>query len=184
MPISLNQNHPFVNETGTLILAHNGTLDKKVILSLFTNKPSSIDDLSDTQLLFSLLKERYDPEKLVDQNQLFQSWKELLLKIKTEHSKQIINYSMNILFLVKNPSTKSFNLLYCSMYSDQLAENYLKLYSGKDQKMSVLCSSTVVNFLEKDYPDELKKWNLQVIPNGSIGIISQDPNQKMLKDLL
>ena len=58
MPISLNQNHPFVNEAGTFVFVHNGTVNKDVVRSLLTNKPINMDDLSDTQLLFSLIKEK------------------------------------------------------------------------------------------------------------------------------
>ncbi len=174
MPISLDQNHPFSNETGTLILAHNGTLNKEIMLDLLKTKPDAIDYLSDTQLLFNVLKEQFDPSKFLDPNELFQAWKSLVDQIKKAHSNQNKHYSMNLLFLLKNQQTKSFNLLYTSCYSNPLAEDYLKFYLGKESNLDVLCSSTVVEYLERDYTEIFQKLNLHVIPNGTVGLISQE----------
>ena len=83
MPISLNQNHPFVNEAGTLVFAHNGTANKEVIRSLLTNKPENMDNLSDTQLLFSLVKEKFSDG--MSQEELYITWKDLLSVLQKRH---------------------------------------------------------------------------------------------------
>lgn len=184
MPISLNQNHPYVNENGTLILAHNGTMNKDVILSLLTTKPRSTDNLSDTQLFFSLLKERFDTTASTNSQALYQTWKTLIDQIKVLHVQASKRYSINLFFLIKDPATKLFSLLYTSLYSDPLSEDYLKIYAGKDNQIDVLCSSTVADYLENDFPAIFKKLGLHSIPNGSIGLISQNSVVDKIQEVL
>ncbi len=169
MPISLNQNHPFINESGTFVFVHNGTLNKEAILKLLETKPRYVDNLSDTQLLFSLIKERFS--ETMNQEELFANWKILVTELKKIHLEKKKAYSMNFLFLIKRHDTKSFNLLYSSLFSNIAGEHYYRLYQGKDNNQVFISSSTVFDYYEEDFGDFKNKWAIDSLANGTIGLI-------------
>ena len=185
MPITLNQNHPFVNDQGTTILAHNGTLDKK-ILSDFLNESNKLDmdNLSDTQILNIILKEKFGEETIIDYKTLFKEWKELIQQIKTKHNEQQIDYSMNLIFLVKNSQSNTFYMFYSTVYSTASKTTYspidiknaLDFYSGVSNNNIVLASSTIIVNFKKEFPDKYKNWNFQILSNNTVGVVN-------LKDL-
>ena len=183
MPITLNQNHPYVNESGTLILAHNGTLNKDILLSLLNNKPTSIEDLSDTEILNLLLKEKFDKNSEIDCKILLRDWKILISEIKEIHIQKNISYSMNLIFLLKNTSTNSFYVFYSSVYANIAGKKYLDFYTGNYDNKFLISSSTIIDFYNKDYSGNAKKWNLKVLPNNSIGIINLY-NKEKLEELI
>ena len=178
MPISINQNHPFVNESGNRILAHNGTLKKKILLEFIKHKPDSIENVSDTQLLFTLLQETFGVVEKSDSQEILKRWKRLISSIRDRH--KILNepYSMNLIFLLKTQNNRSFKLLYSTMYSNPLGENYFKLYSGIFENMRILCSSTVYDYLKIDYPDFFDQGVFNILPNDAMGLIDQEPTVK------
>ena len=173
MPITLNQNHPFVNEQGTSILAHNGTLDKNILSEFLNNcQALDMDNLSDTQVLNVILKEKFGEITTTDYKILFQAWKELIEQIKTKHKEKGINYSMNLIFLLKNSQTNNFYMFYTTAYSNSASKNYLDFYCGVSNNNIVLSSSTIIDKYMKDFPDQYKQWNFQVLPNNTVGVVN------------
>lgn len=172
MPITLSQNHPFVNETGTIVLAHNGTLDKEVLRNLLQEKLTTIDNLSDTQILNLLLKERFGTETTADTINLFETWKELLFQIKQQHKEKNLNYSMNFIFILKNTTTKNFYVFYSTVYSNPASKEYLNFYFGKSNNNFLISSSTIIDYFNKDSHQQAKSLNLAILPNNTVGLVS------------
>ena len=183
MPISINQNHPFVNESGTLILAHNGTLSKKILISLLKHEDIFPENLSDTQILFTILKDRFEDKNSDNIEELYNNWKELITVIKQIHENQKKDYSMNLLFLVKNIENNSFTLFFTSSYSELDKEKYFKLYLFENSNFEVFSSSTIKDYLEKEFSDDYKTWNIKTIDNNSIGFFNLVSNNYFVEQL-
>jgi predicted glutamine amidotransferase len=174
MPISLNQNHPFANESGNLILIHNGTLNKDLLLSLLNNKPSITANNSDTQLFFQFLKQKFEELPVFDDLSLFLKWEDILSSVKNLHQQNSFNFSMNLLFLVKNPENNNFFLLYSSLYSNLKGKSYFDFFHLSNQTQNLICSSTIKENFERKYPELFETFEVKLLPNNTIGLINLD----------
>ena len=180
MPITLSQNHPYVNEPGTTILAHNGTLNKEILVSLLKEKISTSDNLSDTQILNLILEEKFGSETDSSEPKLlFSIWKRLVSQIKELHKEKDENYSMNFIFLLKNISTNNFYVFYSTVYSNPESKEYLKFYLGKHKTDFLLSSSTIIDYFMKDFQECAKSWNIELLPNNTIGIVNLHNFEKL-----
>ena len=172
MPLKLAQNHPLIDENGAMIVAHNGTIDKNIVFSLLDTKPKNIDHLSDTQLFFLLAKQVFDSKSSTDKKNLFEEWKLLISKLKALHIAQNLRYSMNIILLLKDVQNDIFDLFYSSLYSDPRGKDYFDFYVARNDNNFLICSSTIMDFFEKDYPTNKTSWKIETLPNNAIGLVN------------
>ena len=178
MPISLDQNHPFVSESGNLVLIHNGTTNKDVLNTFLKEPLTDLDNISDTQVLFMILKEKFDNDNNFPLSENYTIWKKLVDDIKDKHAEQQVHYSLNLILLVKEQSTDSFNVFYSSIYSRLNFDKYLNLYEFKNTNYTVICSSTIKEYYEKEFADNLKTYTVRLLPNGAVGMVNITTNEQ------
>ena len=145
---------------GSMIyVAHNGTLDKQILLNMIPLKMSeeAIDKCSDTCLLAFYLSQR--PSDLLT--------RDLLDKLK-----EITVSALNLIIL--KFLDKEVKVLFGSYYKKN--HDYYKMYLGIYKDNYIIASSTLIDFYKFS---EEAKWN--IIENGKYGVISIDLENLRIK---
>ena len=70
-------------------------------------------------------------------------------------------------------------MFYSTVYSNPESKEYLKFYLGKHNTDFLLSSSTIIDYFMKDFQECAKSWNIELLPNNTIGIVNLHNFEKL-----